>query len=87
MKTTKKQTAVEWLISAISFDNDGKKEFVYNDSYDLSKLFNKAKKMEKQQIIDALNKTYFNSELIRRSIENKNVFSVGEQYYYETYEI
>jgi len=76
MKTTKKQTAVEWLISAISFDNDGKKEFVYNDSYDLSKLFNKAKEMEKQHIIDAYRKGFISDDI-----------KLASDYYNETYEI
>jgi hypothetical protein len=40
---------------------------------------------EKQQIIEASNNSYLNSDLIKRSIKNKNVFSVGEQYYNETF--
>jgi hypothetical protein len=41
--------------------------------------------MEKQQIIDASNESYLNSELIKRSVKNKKVFSVGEQYFNETF--
>jgi hypothetical protein len=44
-----------------------------------------AKEMEKQQIIDASYESYLNSELIKRSVKNKKVFSVGEQYYNETF--
>jgi hypothetical protein len=51
-----KQTAVEWLKEQIAFKNDdGQLLPIYNEDFDLSKFFNKAKKMEKQQKLDASN--------------------------------
>lgn len=61
----KKQTAVEWfsnLLPKIDFEDDP----YYRD------LFNKAKEMEKQQIIDAY--------------ESKVTEVLAEEYYKETYE-
>lgn len=52
-----KQTAVEWLIDQILFDNDIIKpnqwENKYQGGVNLSKYVKKALKMEKEQIIDA----------------------------------
>jgi len=41
--------------------------------------------MEKQQIIEASNESYLNSELLSRTCKNKKVHSIGEQYYNETF--
>jgi hypothetical protein len=51
----------------------------------IKKEIEHANKMFEKQIIDASNESYLNSELIKRSVKNKNVFSVGEQYYNETF--
>lgn len=40
---------------------------------------------EKQTIIDAANNSYLNSELVKRSSQNKKVNTLGEQYYNETF--
>lgn len=41
--------------------------------------------LEKKQIIDASNESFLNSGLVKRRVKNKKVFSVGEQYYNETF--
>ena len=70
------QTAVEWLVEYFS---------KYVDMNKHLEEIEQANKMFEQQIIDASNKSYLNSELIKRSVKNKKVFSVGEQYYNETF--
>ena len=72
-----KQTAVEWLVYVVQSN--------IAPNYIPKEIVKQAKEMEKQQIIDASNESYLNSELIKRSVKNKNVFSVGEQYYNETF--
>ena len=65
--SNKKQTAVEWLM-----------EQIYNYDTPLSsKLFNKAKELEKQQIIDAIAES--------NKSNNRNVSLNPEQYYNETF--
>jgi len=58
-----KQTAVEWVKDAYLNDFDGT---------NLHELFDKAKDMEKQQIIDAFNEGYFDEK-------------TAEYYYNETF--
>jgi hypothetical protein len=74
-----KQTAVEWLAEQING-----LDTAVSLNYFKQKV-EQAKEMEKQQIINASNESYLNSELIKRSVKNKKVFSVGEQYYNETF--
>jgi hypothetical protein len=63
----KKQTAVEWLeAEIIALENYSLKE--------LRLLFNQAKAMEKEQIIDTYNKA-----------AAFTLLQIGEQYYNETY--
>mgnify|MGYP000656709809 CR=1 FL=1 len=62
-----KQTAVEWLVENLNSEPYSEEEFNYN-----SDCWDKAKAMEKQQIIEAY-------EII-------NFDHTGEQYYTETYE-
>jgi hypothetical protein len=72
------QTAVEWFAERISHGGlVSKKQF--------NELLKQANEVFEQQIIDASNESYLNSELIKRSVKNKKVFSVGEQYYNETF--
>lgn len=78
-----KQTAVEWLKMQLEI-RSGIKEITV-DSKTFEELCKQAKEMEKKQIINASNESYLNSKLIKRSVENKKVFSVGEQYYNETF--
>lgn len=60
----KKQTAVDWL------------ESLYYPEYIPKHIFEQAKEMEKQQIIDACNQT---------DVIGKDHEQPGEQYYNETY--
>ena len=55
-QNTIEQRPVEWLKEQIAFKNDdGRLLPIYNENFNLSKFFNKAKKMEKQQNIDTSN--------------------------------
>jgi hypothetical protein len=65
-----KQTAVEWLI-----------EQIVNHNGVNSKTFEKAKAMEREQIIDALDAGY---EIAQENVRFKHIRSHG-QYYNETY--
>lgn len=67
----KKQTAVEWLVEYLTLH--GVK--LNNDA--LNNVINQAKKMEKDQIMDAYNKGHFNGY--------KDIDKFDEQYYNETY--
>lgn len=50
----KQQTAVEWLMEQISYDNGyGERLNSYIETFDLSEFFKKAKEIEKEQITDA----------------------------------
>ena len=44
-----------------------------------------AKEMFEKQIINASNESFMNGGLVKRRVKNKKVFSVGEQYYNETF--
>ena len=70
-----KQTAVEWLVHVVQSN--------IAPNYIPKEIVEKAKEMEKQQIIDASNNSYLNSELLRKAVENKN--TIGKQYYQETF--
>jgi hypothetical protein len=72
-----KQTAVEWLIE--------NSHIIPKNELNKRELIKQAKEMFEQQIIDASNESYLNYKLVKRSVENKKVFSVGEQYYNETF--
>jgi hypothetical protein len=78
-----KQTAVQWLKDEL--EEYGSPVELTLDWETFDKLFKQAKEMEKQQIIDASNNSYLNSDLIRRSSQNKKINSLGEQYYNEKY--
>jgi hypothetical protein len=64
-----KQTAVEWLANEIYLDFEKK-----GDGAFFNDLYNQAKEMEKQQIIDARVKKPLETEYVE-----------AEQYYKETY--
>jgi hypothetical protein len=54
MVDNKQQTAVEWLMEQISYDNGmGERWISFRECVDLTEYFEQAKAMEKQQIIDA----------------------------------
>jgi hypothetical protein len=71
------KTAIEWF--AIQLDKIGVTEEL------IGHLTKEANEMFEKQIINASNESYLNSKLIKRSVKNKKVFSVGEQYYNETF--
>jgi hypothetical protein len=68
MTNNKQQTAVEWLIE----------QFWNNEGMLTSKKLEKAKEMEKEQIVKAVNKGW-------NYHEDGFVSWMGEQYYNETY--
>jgi hypothetical protein len=71
--SSKKQTAVEWLVG----DLNQKIDFIPMDKWDMIRdIIQQAKAMEKQQIIDA-NEDCSTNEL--------GEFLTGEQYYTSTY--
>jgi hypothetical protein len=71
-----KQTAVEWLMERITYDNGfGQRRNAYSDSVDLSAYFEQAKEMEKEQKIDAYNQGAF----------NQGCNGTAEEYYNETF--
>jgi hypothetical protein len=70
---SKKQTAVEWLSQNIP---DLGKYIPFGVSMELHAKFQKAKEIEKQQIVDAVDGF---------PIENRNM--LGEEYYKKTYEL
>jgi len=86
-----KQTAVDFLIMQIELKADSipcntqLNRSVKGAYVDCLVMLKQTKKMEKQQIIDASNESYLNYKLVKRSVENIKVFSVGEQYYNETF--
>jgi hypothetical protein len=72
------QTAVEWLVNAIHvYIHESKDQY-------LLELLEQAKKMEKEQIINAYQSGGIDGQIfaLTRKINNEN----GEQYYKETYQ-
>jgi hypothetical protein len=73
----KNKTAVEWLVEQIIARQNGN-----GDKRTVDEIFEQAKAMEREQIIDAVNQTEF------ENIEGLGIcedISKGEQYYNETY--
>jgi hypothetical protein len=64
-----KQTAVEWLYDQLEFDDSISMETIHN-------VFEQAKEMEKQQIIEAF---------IGYDSDTEDNLEVAEQYYNETF--
>ena len=75
--SNKIKTAVEWLIDQIAEKQNGN-----GSSISMDEIFEQAKQMEKEQIIESVNETLQDANLYEsfRSIKS------GEQYYKETYE-
>jgi hypothetical protein len=67
-----KQTAVEWLIEQL-------KERGYAGEFPPYLLFEQAKQMEREQIINAIDSQYSYDKWL------KELPTLGEQYYNETY--
>ena len=77
----KKQTAVEWLMEHITYDNGyGQRWVSFKEATDLNIYFQKAKAMEKEQIIEAYKIGYDEGLQIITKYENV------EDYYTSTYE-
>jgi enoyl reductase-like protein len=77
METSNKQTAIEWLIEKTT---ESGHLWLTDKPYsmdELSLIIEKAKEMEKEQIIDAHN--------IGRNDKHNDFDREGEQYYNETY--
>ena len=75
----KQQTAVEWLIENISYDNGyGERNNSFTESFDLSDFFKKAKEMEKEQIEKAV--IFGNRQDFYDGTEE-----IGRNYYNSTY--
>ena len=67
-----KQTAVEWLLENLISEPHFEKDFNYN-----SRCWDKAKAMEKQQIIEAFNQSWH---------DRMYPYKTADKYYNETYE-
>jgi hypothetical protein len=74
----KKQTAVEWLVANIDW------QLLKNTSLHYEMIVNKAKEMEREQIIDAYIQGYEKGEMFNN--ENRAYTTDAEQYYTETFE-
>jgi len=68
MKTEKQQTAVEWLEKRIRV------ELIYEQDVLFEELFNQAKQMEKERIVNAYNDCEWTGD-----------YEDGEQYFNETF--
>jgi dissimilatory sulfite reductase (desulfoviridin) alpha/beta subunit len=64
-----KQTAVEWLMEQITYDNDGKRLPSFIETYDLSKFLEEAKQIEKEQEYET--KAYWFGRGVLAGKENK----------------
>ena len=65
------QTAVEWLEEQLTYQHNGETLNKFYDWKDISEIYNQAKEMEKEQVINAY----------------KNGQKIAEQYYKEKYNI
>jgi hypothetical protein len=65
------QTAVEWLEAQLTYQHEGQTLNKFYDWKDISEIYNQAKEMEKEQVINAY----------------KNGQKIAEQYYKEKYNI
>lgn len=76
----KQQTAVEWLVEQISYDNGfGQRLASFTETTDLSEYFAQAIEIFEKQIVEAYNQGSFDTCMK----EPKNV--QGTKYYNETY--
>jgi len=74
----KNQTAVEWLLEQITYDNGfGQRLASFKETVDLNEYFQQAKAMEKEQIIEA----YDEGEAEWTAIPYKN----GNDFYHQNY--
>lgn len=72
-----KQTAVEWLVESLSI------HFTFEQQMQFEGLFQQAKEMEEQQIIDAWLSAWKDSML--NPLKDKYYQPEAEQYYNETF--
>ena len=74
-----KKTAVEWLQEKISYTTTNGSIITYHK--DMTKIFEQAKEMEKQQIVEAHGTQLKKS----RGVTNYEYWLNGEEYYNETF--
>ena len=72
-----KQTAVEWLLENLNSEPYSEEEFNYN-----KECWDKAKEMEKEQIIDAYDEGYGIRDAYGDCFDNQ----IAEQYYNQIYD-
>jgi hypothetical protein len=76
----KKQTAVEWLMEHITYDNGyGQRWVSFKEATDLNIYFQKALSMEKEQIIDAYEIGF------DEGLQIITKYDTAQDYYNETY--
>ena len=86
-----KQTAVEWLINRIEEKGDARKTpyttiiELYLDTPEYNELINKAKEMEKQQIIDAIIFSKREHYTLGECWPTQTVIDKAESYYKKTF--
>ena len=80
-----KQTAVDWLYEILTTEN-----WKYKTYEEQNEIFQKAKQMEKEQMIDAYVTGRMKDKNIKYGIKYYNTLEdfidAGEEYYNETYE-
>jgi hypothetical protein len=80
----KNQTAVEWLLKQITYDNGfGQRLASFKETVDLNEYFQQAKAMEREQISEAfLDGAYRSSP---SDLDYENFKETGEQYYAQNF--
>ena len=79
--SSKKQTAVEWLIDHITYSSDYGQRFIsFKEATDLNIYFQKALAMEKEQIIDAYEIGF------DEGLQIITKYDTAQDYYTSTYE-
>jgi len=80
------QTAVEWFEKNISKFISYHYEKAYEEHNEVSRIFQQAKEMEKEQIVNAdLNATIRTAKGFNADVYVTRVKELAEQYYNETY--
>ena len=74
-----KQTAVEWLMDQITYEDNGGRFASYIDIVNLKDFFDQALAMEREQIEEAVREGYDSDRTV------KKWKWIGQEYYDETY--
>jgi len=80
----KQETAIEWMFDKL-LEEGPSGELRWHLKYDIFKIFEQAKEMEKKQIIDAFDDGKSDGYKTAREWDEMVIFSNAEQYYNETY--